>query len=172
MIVIDDDARAFFGNVFDWNGMFNWANSIMEDGDNPFWDWYGIDYIAAEGRIWESPQGSLTQLLGWACDAFPRSPDVEVTYVLTGQFDSSSLGRGYQPGDAFIISVWGAVFGVPLANLWQHEASHNYDVGDHDPGLLDFCIMSYTWDPFIRLWCSGCFNTLNQNKFRFGTIYV
>jgi len=171
MVIVDDDALAFFviygptlgggsGNAFEW------AINILEAGDDPFWSSFNIDFVASDIRYWESPNTTpvdIYSLMAWVMTTFPTPSGIDVRYVLTGQNTWPFGGLCYD--DTFIISAWAAILNFqPLQNLWQHEASHLYHVGDH--AITDFtpCVMNY-WYPFLAFWCSGCSSTIYANRF-------
>jgi len=177
LIIVDDKAKSFLQNIYNdlcisaeatWSDTASWAYNILEGGDDPFWNCFGIDYVCNEYRAWVSPSGTLKQLLDWAQQTFPKPAGVEVTFVFTGQGEPLVGGYGERPGDAFIVSACAMNYLCPLVNVWQHEASHNYGVYDHS--ALDFtvCIMSGWYIAVTRSWCSGCYTTITQNRYHFG----
>jgi len=179
MIIIDDDAETYiehamskFGPVdFSWNDLCNWANRILEDGDDPFESLFNINFVASQYQYWYSPSGSLADLLYEGQNAFPKPAGIDVTFILTGQAEGTIAGRS-DCNDAFIVTATAAAAFCPLVNVWQHEASHLYNCPDHDPGFFTWCIMSYTWGMVTRNWCNECTLQIACNKYRFGTIYV
>ncbi|MCL1977754.1 MAG: hypothetical protein FWG55_06630, partial [Candidatus Bathyarchaeota archaeon] len=75
----------------------------------------------------------------------------------------------YRPGNHFLMTV-NPPGTLPLANLFQHEASHLFGCYDNDPGLTDICIMSYTWIGATRNYCKSgydCYNVMMTNRYRF-----
>jgi hypothetical protein len=173
-VVCDDDMKLWYetlvGHSVTWDDVYMWAWNILEGGDDPFWPQYEIEYNMGAGHYtnWYSTNyGNLYQIFDEGRTNFPKPSDCDVRVFMTGQLTGNIYGLGEKPGNAFIIRVretgsW------PLANLWQHEASHNYDAPDHDPGLFDWCVMSYTWGPWTRDWCGSCHSTIYTNRYRFG----
>lgn len=180
MVIVDDDAAVFLGLVNLGTGvsasLYEWAVTLLEVGDDPFWSSFSIDFVAVEFHYWESPnfpQGQpitdMQSLLAHAIVAFPKPAGVDVIYVLTGQNTVPILGISYAYYNIFIVSVWAAVYLVPLQNVWQHEASHLYYAKDH--AVTDFltsCIMNSWYTAYTRVWCSGCTSRIAGNKFRYG----
>jgi len=177
MIIVDDDAKsymeAFFHTPIPWSAVYDWAYNLLEGGDDPFNDWFSIDFVASQYRSWNSPSGSLTQLLQWGQQAFPKPVGIDVTFILTGQNTLPEGGRSEVLGDAFIMSAWAGYYGNPLVNVWQHEASHLYHAPDHSDwwsAITTVCIMSYFWCPYTRNWCGGCSSEITSHKYRFGSV--
>ncbi len=173
-VVCDDDMKSWYETLMShsvtWDDVYMWAWNILEGGDDFFWPQYEIEYNMGAGHYtnWSSTNsGDLAQLFNEGRNNFPKPSDCDVRVFMTGQLTGNIYGLGETPGNAFIIRVrepgsW------PVANLWQHEASHNYNAPNHDPGLFDWCIMSYIWGPSTRDWCSSCHSTIYENRFRFG----
>lgn len=181
MIVVDDDMKAHYeaiiGTTVTWNAVYEWANNILEGGDDPFWSWFEIDFVTREYRQWNSPSNTLLNLLSLGQQAFPKPAGIDVTVIMTGQIEGGltpPLGWSEVLGDAFVMSTRAANYLMPLFNLWQHEASHLYGAPDHADfwsALWTVCIMSYIWAPATRSWCSGCSSTIYSNRLRFGYYY-
>jgi hypothetical protein len=179
MIIVDDDMKAHYeaiiGTSVTWSDVYEWANNILEAGDDPFDSEFDIPFITVEYRQWNSPAGTAEQLLAWGQQAFPKPSHIDVTVIMTGQDLFPVGGVAERMGDAFLISTKAGNYLMPLANLWQHEASHLYDAPDHADfweALFTYCIMSYIWALVTRSWHSDCWQTIYENRFRFGTTYT
>jgi hypothetical protein len=171
-VVVDNAAKLWLeyiqGHPVTWDDVYMWAYTILEGGDDPFWPQYGIDYNMLHYTNWSSTDTtSLATLFDEGRNSFPMPSDCDVRIFMTGRPTGADNGKSEVLGSAFIMKVrqpgmW------PLANLWQHDASHNYYAPDHIDGLLDYCVMSYTWGPSTRDWCSSCYTTMYSNRLHFG----
>jgi len=173
-VVCDDDMKSWYeelvGHSVTWDDVFMWAWNILEGGDDPFWPEFEIEYTMGAGHYtsWISTNsGNIYQLFDEGRSNHPKPGDCDVGIYMTGQVTGDYLGLSEQGGDDFIIRVRDTGI-MPLANLWQHEASHNFGAPDHNPGWFDFCIMSYTWAFYVRSWCGSCHSTIYSNRFHFG----
>jgi hypothetical protein len=173
-VIVDDAMKAWYeylvGHTVTWDDVYMWAYNILENGDDPFWSQYEIDYNMHDYTHWHSTEAtSMAAIFNEGRNTISKPSDCDVRIFLTGQHPNPLVdanGIGERPGNAFILTVREPT--CPVANLWQHEASHNYDVIDHDPGLLDVCVMSYAWIRLTRDWCSSSYTTLYSNRFHFG----
>jgi hypothetical protein len=172
-VVVDEDAKLWYeyiqGHLVTWDDVYMWAYNILEGGDDFFWPQYEIDYNMHAYTNWDSPDStSLSVIFEEGKNTITKPSDCDVRFFITGH-NTDMLGpRGISEmlGDDFIIKVRDPT--VPMANLFQHEASHNYGAPDHDPGLLDWCVQSYAWIQSTRDWCSSCHTTMYSNRFHFG----
>jgi hypothetical protein len=165
-----------------WQEVYAWGESIVEAGCGPFKSDFNISYQVTMYKHWNPPQESLADLLKSAQFAssglwngenwtqFRQTTYVDDLCIITGEYDPSCIGISLQPGYAFVVSVCGAP--IPLANVWQHEASHNYGCPDHydpnnplDPVNWINCIMCYDYEFLTgtRTWCNGCRAIIQDN---------
>ncbi len=166
-VVTDDDLLSLYQSIVgypaNWYQMINyWVSQIVEDGDDPFESGFTIDFTFVYST-WTSPDtgGNLAELFYAALEECPKPATYDVAIYITGQYTNDALGWCWPDGNAFIMTANTAY--VPLANLWQHEASHLFYAPDH----LEYCIMSYYWAPQTRYWCAGCEGTINGNRLRY-----
>jgi hypothetical protein len=169
-IIWDDNLWAYYDSLVGhhanpYTEVTPWVASILEDGDDPFESTFDIDYHASLFAYWQSTEsGDMFQLFDEGRANFGAS-GCDVRVFMTGQYCGGVCGLSEYPGNAFIMTV--NTDAIPWANLWQHEASHNYGAPDHIPGYYDYCIMSYYWAPSIRDWCNGCGTIINNNRLQF-----
>jgi hypothetical protein len=176
-IIWDDDLWAYYNNMVGhvanpYTEVTPWLISILEDGDDPFESTFDIDYQASLFAYWSnSPPdcGGLVQLFNIGKQSFSKS-GCDVRVFMTAIDFGNEWGYSELPdndgGDDFIMRV--DTDGViPRANLWQHEASHNYGSDDHLWGENNYCIMSYTWAHLYRNWCDSCGPPIAYNRMKF-----
>lgn len=158
-----------------WTEVEEWAHDIFEGGVAPFESDFGIgNFYHVETEFWvPGTMGLLDELdeaqttFNWP-DAYPAHYDCMV--IMSGNIDGTIAGWAERLGDAFIMSVKAVFLGMPLVNLFQHEASHLYGAWDHEgwDGVTTWCIMSYMWGGVTRSWCGGCTDIISANKHHFG----
>ncbi len=178
LVVVDDIMKWVLELIklrsVSWTEVEDWTINILEGGDNPFEDKFDIDFYHVETEFWVTgTMGLLDELhnaqntFNWP-DAYPDYYDCMV--IMSGNIDGTTVGWGELLGDAFIISVKAAFLGMPVVNVFQHEASHLYGALDHKglDGVTTWYIMSYTWQQFTRSWCGGCADIISANKHHFG----
>jgi hypothetical protein len=172
IICIDDDmwteyvmTFGYFWWLADWEGCCEWANSILEGGDDYLESPFEIDFQTdtANYCYWTTPSGdSYSQLLDTLDQVDPTGIGDDVLVCMSGQSDPNYAGMANQFGRHFIMH---ATASLP-ANIFQHEASHLFDCGDHGWDWT-YCIMSYNYAFSYRGYCTGCTTQLELNCDRF-----
>jgi len=179
VIVIDDIAKWVLSTLrmrdVSWTETEEWAHDIFEGGVAPFKSDFGIgNFYHVETEFWvpgvmplDDELSKAQDTFNWP-DAYPAHYDCMV--IMSGNIDSDSLGYSEILGDAFIMSVKAVFLGMPLVNLFQHEASHLYGPKNHDglDAVTTWCVMSPWWAPLTRSWCGGCTDIISANKHHFG----
>jgi len=170
VVVVDDTMKQMMEGILQrsctWSEVKDWAYNILEAGDDPFFSTFSINFYIVKYWCWEIGRQSLLDELYMAQKTFwPLCPDwYDCMVIMSGNMDGLTIGWSELLGDAFIMCV--GFFGIPLANVFQHEASHLYDANDHKgwSALFTWCIMSYMWSALTRSWCGGCKDKINSNK--------
>jgi len=181
ILIIDEEAKNFFGQL-QWPypttfGCYIIADNILEDGDDYLEYPYGIDFITEWSYIcfWNSPNYmDYYGLLAEISKVDPTGVGCDVIVLMSAQFGGTYSNGGGIMGLAnavtdrhFVMDVFaGMRYAFPIANLFQHEASHLFDCSDHGNDLT-YCIMSYTYDQSYRGYCTGCDTQLWLNRCRF-----
>jgi hypothetical protein len=92
---------------------------------------------------------------------------------MSGQDDSpwsitgNTIGMARLMGNHFVMNVNYGILGyhqMPLANLFQHEASHLFNCDDHKQISAPWCVMSYINNAFNRAYCGDCDTALWRNR--------
>lgn len=187
VLVLDEEATY---NVFGqlqypfatWIGCCIIADNILEGGDDYLEVPYGIDFQTNWNYIcfWNSPNDkNYHELLAEISKVDPTGVGCDVIVLMSGQYGGASSTGGSIIGAAnatssrhFVMDVdvsqryWYSGDTPPVANLFQHEASHLFDCSDH---VYDYtyCIMNYRYDQEYRGYCNGCDTQLWLNRFRF-----
>lgn len=173
-LIVIVDAAAGAGQTLP--AIKNAVNNLVESGDAPLVANYGIDFEVQLSYVslWNPPTNmNYAQLLAEISKVKPQDVGCDVLMLLTGQSEISgnsiTLGMANATSHRhFLMYANAASFPIlcPLANLFQHEASHLFDCSDHGWDLT-YCIMSYTYQKSYRGYCTGCNTQLNLNKNRF-----
>lgn len=140
----------------------------VELGDDAFEREFRINFLIKEIGTWDSTDDENDYVKLWweAWREIDKGMN-DIKIAFTGQ-------SMYQYGGIIPMPVAGAamydtVIVTPQFlffedNLHQHEYSHLFGAPDHNPGILDWCVMSYTWGFFTNNWCSECRSIIASNK--------
>lgn len=120
LVVVDDQMKAVLELIklrtCSWTEVEAWALNILEGGDNPFEDRFGIDFYHVETEFWVCGTVGLEDELDMAQNTF-NWPDAYPAYydcmvIMSGNIDGLTVG--YAHHDAFIMSVKAAFSGCQL----------------------------------------------------------
>ena len=161
-IVADEEYRSYFGS--NWQ---NTAYNTIESADNAFYSDHEINFVVGKYSEWDSDDSVHDgRLLGEAQDETDwnnNQQGMDMMAVFTNQ-QTDHRGWSEMLGDAWIMKH-------QISSNWdwhlaQHEASHNYGCPDH--GYVGpYCIMTYTYMFVTDDWCSGCDQTIEDNRNHF-----
>jgi len=175
IVIIDEEAYYYYVCnepwFATWEGCCAWANNILEGGDDYLEIPFGIDFQAQSQYYcyWETPDYmDYYDLLDEIDGVDPTGVSCDVIVLMTGQSGGSIVGLANRMGHHFLMNAAasGWPYYIPVANLFQHEASHLYDCSDHGYDQT-YCIMSYTYQWQTRGYCTGCTTQINLNCARF-----
>ncbi len=178
ILILDEEMVSYYASIDPWNANWllccMWADNVLEGGDDYLEVPYGIDFQTEWDYIsyWDSPDYmDYSHLLDEIDGVDPNGVGCDVIVLMSGQYGGSSgghqiLGVANQPGAHFVMDITIGSWPYPVANLFQHEASHLFDCSDHYWDQT-YCIMSYTYQFQYRGYCTGCDTQLELNADQF-----
>ncbi len=178
IIIVDDEMLSHYVAANPWTatwlGLCIWADNVLEGGDDYLESPYDIDFQTDWNYIcyWESPDYmDYYGLLNEIDNVDPTGVGCDVMVLESGQNGGSGgggtiTGLANMNGRHFVMNACLEEWGIPSANIFQHEASHLFDCSDHGWDQT-YCIMSYTYMTSYRGYCTGCDTQLYLNAGRF-----
>jgi hypothetical protein len=163
IVCVDEDMKYYMAVLFEvppeiitWEDVYNWAENILEGGDDYLEIPFAIDIQAEIFVNWNTPANyDYSDMLSALGTVDPTGVGCDILLLMTAQQDPNYEGLAYSLGRHFVMDC---SVGLP-ANLFQHEASHLFGAPDH--GWDFFTYYSTRW------YCSGCSDTINDYRFRF-----
>jgi len=172
VVIVDEDMREelskrlmWYPRLVPWEMVYDWANNILEGGDDGIEIPFGIDTRSYIYTNWDSPDNlDMYGLLYAIDDVDPTGVGCDILVLMTGQNPTESVvGLAWILGRHFVMKC---TVGLP-ANLFQHEATHLFGPNDHGWDWGIFCIMSCPYMFWTRGYCSPCTTNINEHRFRF-----
>lgn len=130
---------------------------------------YDLDIlVSSAGDYSYTSSGSTTSQLFWnfynQVEPENYGADIAIAVVKNYHSDSGVLGRAHCPGrHSIILNHYNNVDEMVIC----HEVGHNYGLypsaSHHCPN--PFCIMYYSWHPFLWDFCDNCEYYIDEDKF-------
>lgn len=157
LIVADEEYISIYS---DWKSR-TW--SVVEKIDDYFIEQFGLDFVIVRFEQYYSDD-SLSGAHELFYDVMEKvnKKDANIMVAFCGQYSGSIGGTAEPCGDDIIIfhNSWHSWYQVD--NIVQHELSHLFNALDHNPGWLDWCVMSYSWNALTHRWCSDCYQRMKK----------
>lgn len=140
------------------------AEDALEDADDYFIEEYGLNFRTIRFEEYHSDD-SLRDPVELFWDVLDKvdKKDANIMLAFSGQYQGGCMGLAEFRGDDALIFPKSIGWPYNESEVIQHELSHLYNAEDHDLGLFDWCIMSYTWGGVTtRGWCGTCHQRMEE----------
>ena len=154
VVAADEEFRSAHPN---WK---EWTEYYIEHIDDYFIQEFGIDFVVVSFVEYVS-NDSLTEPydLFYEMQKKVDKNDANIVVAFSKQYTGRIGGLGELKGDDVIIFEDSPSY---IDNVIQHELSHLFGALDHNRGITNYCVMSYTFSDFTNNWDEECINKINS----------